>query len=312
MKNIFITGVSGYLGGRIAQALSENENVSSIVGIDIQPPKKNISKLTFFKKDVRDPISDLLKDHHIDTVIHAAYVLTPIHDRSLMEDMNISGMKNVLKACAENKISHLLYTSSATAYGFHPDNPVPLNETHPLRGNDDFTYAKNKKEIEAIIGEFTKAHPEIKISVLRPCFVVGPHFDNPLSRHLTRRWVLFPSPVAPFQFVHEDDLVRAVLLCLEKTITGVFNIAGEGTVSLPEAVDMLGGTSFQIPYWIMSPLTKIAWGLHLKFIAESPASGLNMLRYPWIVTTNRFTEEAGFEYQYSSRTAFEDFVRSVK
>ncbi|MEZ4577969.1 MAG: hypothetical protein R2875_08165 [Desulfobacterales bacterium] len=44
----------------------------------------------------------------------------------------------------------ILYTSSTTAYGFYPDNDQPLTEDSPLRGNDDFTYAKNKKEIEAI------------------------------------------------------------------------------------------------------------------------------------------------------------------
>jgi UDP-glucose 4-epimerase len=148
MKNIFITGVSGYIGGKTAKALAQRSDVYSIIGIDISAPTNSHEKLTFIKKDVRDPIAPLLKSHEIDSVIHTAYVLPPIHNKKLMEDINISGTKNVLNACVEANVSRLLYTSSATAYGFHPDNDVPLTEESPLRGNDDLTYSKNKKEIE--------------------------------------------------------------------------------------------------------------------------------------------------------------------
>ena len=39
-----------------------------------------------------------------------------------------------------------MQVSSTTAYGFHRDNPPLLHEESPLRGNNDFTYAKNKKD----------------------------------------------------------------------------------------------------------------------------------------------------------------------
>ena len=57
-----------------------------------------------------------------------------------------------------------MYTSSATAYGFYPDNPVPMTEDSPLRGNGDFTYAKNKKEIEFIFNDFMAAHPDMAVT----------------------------------------------------------------------------------------------------------------------------------------------------
>ncbi|MBW1814011.1 MAG: NAD-dependent epimerase/dehydratase family protein [Deltaproteobacteria bacterium] len=141
MKNIFITGVSGYIGGKTAKALAQRNDVHSIVGIDISAPNNSHKKLTFIKKDVRDPLTDLLKNHEIDSVVHTAYVLPPIHNKKLMENINVSGTENILSACIETNVSRLIYTSSATAYGFHPDNEVPLTEESALRGNDDLTYS---------------------------------------------------------------------------------------------------------------------------------------------------------------------------
>ena len=69
----------------------------------------------------------------------------PSH-KEMMEDINVSGTENVLSACVEANVSRLIYTSSTTAYGFHPDNEVPLTEESSLRGNDDLIYSKNKKD----------------------------------------------------------------------------------------------------------------------------------------------------------------------
>jgi UDP-glucose 4-epimerase len=312
MKNILITGVSGYLGGKIAKELADKDDVSTLVGIDIRTPENPPKNLIFINHDVRRPMIDLFRNHDIDTVIHAAYVLAPVHDKSFMEEINISGTKNVLAAAEAAGISHLMYTSSTTAYGFHPDNPFPLEEDSPLRGNDDFTYAKNKKEIEFLMGDFIKGNPEIAVTVLRPCFVVGAGFDNTFSHHLQKKLVMLPSNHKPFQFVHEDDFLRALILCLEKKVRGAFNIAGEGTFSLAEAARMLGNIPVLLPFGLVYILNQIGWILRLSFLTEFPSQGLNLIRYSWVASPDRFVKQTGFEYQYNTKTAFEDFVNSVK
>ena len=99
-----------------------------------------------------------------------------------MEDINVNGTKNVLQRRAHN-VSQILDCSSTTAYGFHPDNPPLLTEESLLRGNDDFIYAKNKKELEgAGLTGLRSAHPDISLTVIRPCFVVGPGFDQPAGQ----------------------------------------------------------------------------------------------------------------------------------
>ena len=310
MKNVFITGVAGYIGGRIARALAGREDVAALVGIDIRQPEDAPQDLVFIQHDVRTPMAEMLQKHAIDTVIHTAYVLPPLHDKALMEEINVAGTKNVLDGCRRTHVSHLLYTSSATAYGFHPDNEVPLTEESPIRGNDDFTYSKNKKEIESIFRRFMEDTPEMKVTVLRPCFVVGPGFNNPLATHLKKRFVLCPSPSAPMQFVHEDDLIRVMILCLDERIDGVYNVGGEGALSLGEMVRIMGGTYCPLPMALVAPINQVAWILRLKWLTEFPSPALNLMRYSWIVSSEKLLRDTGFAYGYDSRAAFQDFADS--
>jgi UDP-glucose 4-epimerase len=311
MQRILITGVSGYIGGKIARTLATHDTVETLVGIDIRAPLNPPDRLTFVQHDVRAPLTDLFRRHAIDTVIHAAYVLPPIHDKALMEDINMAGTRNVITACQQASVGHLLYTSSATAYGFHPDNEIPLTEDSPLRGNDDFTYSKNKKEIEFIFQDFIHDHKQTAVTILRPCFVVGPGFNNPLATHLKKRFVLCPSPSAPMQFVHEDDLVRVIRLCLEKRLEGVYNVAGDRTLTLNEMVRLLGNVHCPLPAAMMVPLNHLAWTLRLKWVTEFPSPALNIMRYPWIASSAKLIRDTGFTYEYDSRTAFMAFARSL-
>ncbi|MCP4692569.1 MAG: hypothetical protein GY859_31285, partial [Desulfobacterales bacterium] len=199
-----------------------------------------------------------------------------------------------------------------TAYGFHPDNQTPLTEESPLRGNEDFTYAKNKKEIEALIKTFRRENPRIGVTVLRPCFVVGPGIDNPLSGHLKKRIVMLPKGSSPLQFVHEDDLERIMTLCIRERIVGVFNVAGEGLITLPEMVQMMGGRPVWLPPRLMSVLNSLAWTLRLHFLTRFPSPALNLFVHPWNASPDRFIQRTGFKYNFDSRAAFEDFARSTK
>lgn len=309
MRNVLITGISGYVGSTVHKELSDHPEVNSIVGIDINAPGFHSEKSVFYQQDIREPIIDILDNHRIDTVIHAAYVLPPLHDKSLMEDININGTKNVLKACESSKVTRLLYTSSATAYGFHPDNPVPLKEEHALRGNDNFIYAKNKKEIEQLFIQFIKNNPNTETTILRPCFVIGPGIQNPISRYLVKPLVVMPSKTSNVQFVHEKDLCRAILLCLNNRLVGAYNIAGAGTIGFREMVTFLGGKILPLPLKAVHIFNQLAWVMRLKFLTEMPSSALAMIVHPWIVSSEKFITATGFKFEYSSKEAFLDFKR---
>ena len=312
MPSVFITGVSGYIGTILARRLLADGRYRPVVGIDIRVPAALPEGLVFIQRDVRAPLTDLLRRRGTEILIHTAFVVAPLHDTALTEDINLVGTRNVLRAAADANVRHLLYTSSTTAYGLHADNPPILEENSPLRGNADFTYAKNKRELETDMAVFTRRHPDTAVTVLRPCIVMGPGFDNVMSRHLTRRVVVLPAPGVPLQLVHEDDLARAVVLCLERTVTGVYNIAGAGEISVPEMVRGLGKTPLSLPAGLAAALNHLAWTARLSCLTEFPSPALKMMRYPWQASPRRFVRQTGFVYRYDTRETFADWADSLR
>ena len=310
--NILVTGAYGYIGGKMVKALCKRDWVNMVAGTDIREPSYRHPKYTFDTRDIRQPMDDIFENRKIDTVVHTAYVLPPIHDKWLMEEINKGGTENILSASAKAGVKQILYTSSTTAYGFYPDNDEPLTEESPLRGNDDLTYAKNKREIEAIFKAFESAHPDIAVSIVRPCFVVGPGFKNPMAEHLQKKLVMMPAKTRPWQFVHEEDLINVMVLMLEKRKAGAFNVTGEGTITFPEMVKMLGNIRIPLPWPVIYPLNNLAWHLRLSFITRFPSPGMRMMVQPWIASSEKLVKETGYRFKHDSRSAFEDFVRFVK
>ena len=312
MKRILITGAAGYIGLKTAECLSGRPDVEAIVGIDVKHPPRPVGKFTFYSRDVRSPLRDIMERHAIDTVIHAAFILPPIHDRKKMDDVNVNGTRAVLDSCVQAGVKQVLYTSSTTAYGFHADNRRPLTEENPLRGNPDVAYADAKRIIEGIFRQYERLHPEIDFIIVRPCFVVGPGFDNPLSRYVRKRIVPVPGETAPLQFVHEDDLVEVVCRLLAGKKKGAYNVAGEGELSIREMAAMLGNTCVSLPYGVLYPLNGAAWALRLTLLSEFPSPYLQMIRYSWIASTEKLKRELGYEFKYDTVSAYEDFVKFVK
>jgi UDP-glucose 4-epimerase len=312
VKTVFITGVSGYFGEKLVSLFESKDDIGTIIGVDISHPSFSSKKLEFIRHDVRDDMYSLIAERDIDWAIHAAFILPPLHDKTLMENININGTRRFLAACEKAKVNQILHCSSTTAYGFHEDNPPLLTEESPLRGNDDFTYSKNKKELEFICREFRESHPDICCTVVRPCFVVGPGFENPLSRYLQKKIVPLPSRTAPFQFIHEDDLVEIIYRLLSGRKDGVYNLAADGTMTFDEMLAILGNWPLKLPLFIMLPLNSLMWFLRLKCVTEFPSPGLNLALHSWIASNEKVKKELNYTFKYTTREAFEDFAGHIK
>ena len=140
MKNVAITGIGGYLGGLLLDRLGQEDEVERIIGLDIKEPGVTSSKLKFYQQDVRKPFADIFIDNEIDTAVHLAFQVTPIHDEKGTHSINITGSQNFLEACEKAGASQLFYMSSYTAYGAHADNPESISEDAPLRPAANFPY----------------------------------------------------------------------------------------------------------------------------------------------------------------------------
>lgn len=310
---ILVTGASGYIGNRLIEVLLAKDWVNSIIGTDVKGSPIKHSKFAFYQRDIRESFDDIFEQEQVNVIVHLAYVLAPIHNKVLMEDINKNGTRNILSTAVKWNIKYLLYTSSTTAYGFHPDNDQPLTEDKsPLRGNEDFTYAKNKKEIEAIFADFSSQYPELPIGILRPCFVVGPGFKNALAQHLQKKKVMLPTKTYPFQFVHEDDLINLMVLMLQNHHQGIYNVAADGMMTFSEMVEILGNQIVRIPWFWMYHLNNLAWNLRITSISQAPSAGFRCAVTPWIASNEKVKKELNFEFQYDSKAAFQSFADFVK
>src|SRR4029078_10661189 len=121
--------------------------------------------------------------------------------------------QNVLEAAAAAGVGQMVVTSSTTAYGAFPDNPVPLSEDDPVRGSPEFSYARDKAESDRLCQLWALEHPERAMTIVRPCIVFGPDVDNYIVRLWTRQPFRADFGMAdqPLQFVHVDDVAEALI-----------------------------------------------------------------------------------------------------
>jgi nucleoside-diphosphate-sugar epimerase len=303
---IAITGVSGLLGRRLVAALEARPEVERIVGIDVRRPLGVTSgKLAFRNADVRDPdLADALRG--ADVVVHLAFQLDPIHDEDLMRAVNVDGTRNVFEAARAAEVDHVVYLSSVVAYGAHPDNDLPLTEDSPLRGTADFNYSEHKRDVERWLWPWLETVDDLDVTVLRPAVVLGPGIENFISRTFeSPRVPLVKGHKPPLQFVHIDDLVRALLHVTEHRLTGAYNVCAEGWLSLDEVTAILGRRTFAIPEEVAFSTTERLWKLGL---GEQPPGLVHHLMHPWVMTPAKLVA-TGWEPQHSNRDALDEAAR---
>ena len=304
MSTIAITGAGGYIAGELISLLEKAEWCQRILGTDIVEPKRQSEKHLFLKQDIRDhSLIDFWKDQGIETVLHMAFIVDPIHDVKKMRDVNVNGTLNVLRICEELSIRHIIVVSSGTAYGAWPDNPKALKEDDPIRiFPPKFSYAHHKGIIEQHCAEFIKKHPDVIFNVVRPCVVYGPNTDNFLSRFLKKMPVVFLADGCDpnLQFVHETDVAELFSLLIQKKVPGAFNAAGDGVVKMSEAAAMIGKRTLKISRRLYVALIWLLWHLHVK-IVEAPAGIVDYTAYSWILDTDRAKNELGWKPRYTSR-----------
>jgi UDP-glucose 4-epimerase len=308
-----ITGGSGYIGSRLTELLSERQETERIVDVDVRPPAATLPKVTFVSGDVRDSeaIRDLLEREEIDCLIHLAFILDPIRDEARMYDVDVNGTTAVLQAASAAGIEHMLVASSATAYGAFPDNPVPIAEDWPVKGQPDFAYARDKADMDRACQLWAAEHPDAVMTIVRPCIVFGPNVKNYIVRSFEAQ-PFFPhldGVDTEFQLIHEDDLVAGLVALLDKKAPGAFNFAGDGRMNWREAAEMIGTRTFRIPFRIAYWIAKWNWRLHAPN-TFAPAGNINFIRYPWLVSNEKLKTVAGWEPRYDTRETFEITMRA--
>jgi UDP-glucose 4-epimerase len=310
MKRLVITGSSGYLGGNLVEYYRRQEGDAEILGIDIEPPpSEELTPHQFHQMDVQsEQLAGVLESFRPDTIVHSAFVVPPMHDEVKMREINVGGLQNLLEATARCRPERFLFISSTTAYGALPDNPMPLDETMPVRANA-FRYAMDKVEDEQLMCEFAGRHPETAVSWVRPAIVGGPGMDNYLYRFIFGLpvLILIDGCDTPLQFVHEDDVTAGIDAVLKADGRGAYNLAPDSTSPISEIAEATDRRCFSLPFWFVKFLHGLAWKVRLP-IHESPGDFLYFARYPWTVAPRRLEQEFGFRFRYSSNETVQAVV----
>jgi nucleoside-diphosphate-sugar epimerase len=297
---IAVTGAAGYLAGRLIEVLTSSDRVGKVLGFDVRPTTFAHPKFLFDHLDVRNPAFEA-RLRGVDVLVHLAFIMDPIHDEALMRDVNVAGSQNIFYSAHRAGVPKVVYTSSATVYGAHPNNDLPLTEESPLRANLDFSYPAHKLEVEYVIKECREEFPEMKFVVLRPAIVFGPNVDNAWS-HFLEFPVFFSvrgySPV--WQFVHEEDVGRALEFAVFEDLDGEYNLGPADWVSTDDSLALLGRRRVELSEPRAFAVLERLWRLGLS---EAPAGMLHYVMHPWVVSPEKL-ESAGFACRHSSADSF--------
>ena len=305
-----ITGGSGYIGTRLVESLAARAETEQVVNLDIHPPVRASQKSIFVQSDVRDhaELRNILERHEIDWLIHLAFIVNPLHDEALMYDIDVNGTKAVLRAVSEAGTRHALVASSVMAYGAFPDNPRPIYEDWPVRGMPGFSYARHKSEVDLVCQRWAAEHSNRLLTIVRPCIVFGPNVDNYIVRRFREPFWPVPDGVEEqLQLIHEDDLVRGLETLIDGQYSGVFNIAGDDTMGWREAAAAVGLKPRVMPFRLVYLMEKLRWTFRLN---EAPPGNLDVLRFPWVVSSEKLKEATGWKPRYTTRETFEITMRS--
>jgi nucleoside-diphosphate-sugar epimerase len=323
---VAVTGPTGTFGFGLMPLLQADDRVARIVGIarrPFDPAAYGWTKMDYHRGDVRDP--QALQDAfgHADVVVHLAFLITGAASGEAIRSINVEGTLNAFHAAAAAGARRFVYASSVAAYGFHPDNPIGITEDWPVRPAARLFYAQEKAELEHLLRAESARSAGPVLYLLRPSIVLGPHTVGakgllpgplaPLARALASRAGQLPLPVPvlapalPVQFVHEEDMGRALLQCVVAAgPPGAYNIAADGIVTVTDIARELGMLPLPLPAGPAQFAARAIAGL--PFLP--PAAGwVEAASHPAIMDTTRAKQELGWAPRFTALEALRDTLR---
>lgn len=308
---IALTGTAGFVGSSLLRELEADPRYKHIVAIDHRKPPFETKKTKFYRLSLTDTLADaslleIFKKENVDTVVHAAFPVSPPQDLTWAHELVSVGTMYVLDACAAKKIRKLVMASTTEVYGAHPTNPNFLSENHPLRGGFKSRFLRDKIEAENQVRKFSEKHPETIVTVLRPCTILGPHIRNYKTNFLQKSVLTTVMGYDPlFQFVHEEDVIQAFKTVIEKDFPGTFNIVGDGVMPLSKVLHLTGKVAIPVPAPLLYPAVQLMWYAN---IFPAPSSRLDFLKYILVADGERAKKVMGFKPRYSTKEVLLSFI----
>ncbi|MDP2955847.1 MAG: SDR family oxidoreductase [Longimicrobiales bacterium] len=311
-RRVLVTGASGYIGGKLVRELAPQvRSGARVVATDVRLPEASERRagIVYEQLDVRDPVSlrGLVGEHRVDTVVHLASIVTPGKDSSpeLAYQVDVVGTRNVLDACLAGGVRKLIVTSSGAAYGYHADNSAWLDEHDPVRGHESFAYARHKRLVEEMLAEARRDHPELAQLVFRPGTVLGEGVGNQITALFEKPVLLGVTGAASrFVFIWDEDVVACLVRGILEPVTGVYNLAGDGALTLRELARRMDKPHLPLPAWLLRGALGVLGTLGLTRYGPEQ---VDFLRYRPVLSNRRLKEEFGYTPMKTSAEVFDSW-----
>ena len=250
---IIVTGAAGFIGVHLSNQLTNHGY--SVIGLDnmntyydLNLKKDRLAQLndnknfTFVECDLtdRERINKIFEEHRPIVVINLAAqagVRYSIENPYAYLDSNLTGFLNILEACRNYPVDHLLYASSSSVYGGNKVAPFSTNHNvdHPVS-----LYAATKKSNELMAHTYSHLY-NIPTTGLRFFTVYGPWGRPDMAYFSFTKDIIEGNPIKVFNhgkmerdFTYIDDIVEGIVKLIP--------LAPEKNSDWDESVDELGAS----------------------------------------------------------------------
>jgi len=228
-SKILITGAAGFIGFHLALLLLSKghqvtgiDNMNDYYAVELKERRLMILKenmnFIFYKMDIKDKkeVDNLFSEYKFDYIINLAAqagVRYSITNPYAYVDSNLIGFVNILEACRNHTVKHLLYASSSSVYGGNKAVPFSTNHNvdHPVS-----LYAATKKSNELMAHTYSHLY-KVPTTGLRFFTVYGPwgrpdmaYFSFTKDIYEGRTIKVFNQGEMERDFTYIDDVVKGI------------------------------------------------------------------------------------------------------
>lgn len=247
MKNILITGATGFLGSHFSKHYIDKGY--SVIGIGTKPENEiSFDGLSKYEQLILpdDKLYDLIEEYKPDLCLHCAgssSVGLSIENPQNDFDMNVpvtfhllEGLKQFLPDCKT------IFISSAAVYG----NPeyLPIDENHPTKPISPYGF--HKMICENICYEYSKLH-NLNINIIRIFSAYGPELRKQILWDIYNKVntddqiILSGTGQETRDFIYIKDIISAIDLVIKSTNNNfeIFNIASGKETTIHELAEIM-------------------------------------------------------------------------
>ena len=236
-KTVLVTGAAGFIGSNLVKRLFKDVKNIRVVGFDsisdyydVNIKHERLAEIDALNRDWRFVKANLADKNAVDTLFAEekfsvvvnlaaqAGVRYSITNPGSYIEANLIGFYNILEACRNNEVEHLVYASSSSVYG--SNKKVPYS-TDDKVDNPVSLYAATKKSNELMAHAYSKLY-NIPSTGLRFFTVYGPAgrpdmayfgFTNKLREGKTIQ--IFNYGNCKRDFTYVDDIVEGVVRIMQ-------------------------------------------------------------------------------------------------